>query len=129
MSTEKDWFLSAESNFEAASALAERCRPSSVSRAYYAAYSASHAIVMARGETPPARGNWPHEGLGELVRTVLARGQDEWKRQELLQYKQAINELQSLRILADYEPASVFEGQDWISSARRVLALARRCLT
>lgn len=126
MSTAAAWFQLAESNFEAAGLLAEKCRPSAVSRAYYAAYSAVHAIVLAQGETPPARGNWPHEGLGELLRTVLARGQSGWKRGELLQYKQAVNELQMLRVRADYAPTSTFEGREWLSAARSVLVLAKR---
>ena len=129
METARRWLVLAENNYEAASRLAEEARPSSASRAYFAAYSAAHAIVITRGETPPARGNWPHEGLGELLRAVLARGQSDWKRLELLQYKLSINKLQLLRIQADYDPRSEFEDRWWLSESRLVLALARRCVT
>jgi uncharacterized protein (UPF0332 family) len=126
MATPSDWMQLAESNLDAAIRLRESNTASSVSRAYYAAYGAAHAIAISKGESPPVRGNWPHEGLGELVRTVLGRGQKDWQRQQVLQYKQALNVLLSMRIRADYSPKSSFEQLDWISPARMVVAMGRK---
>lgn len=98
------WLETSRSNELAGSELAEHHPRSSVSRLYYAAYSAVHVILLMREMTPPERGNWSHDGLGEVLKAALMRGRDATSDRDATLYRNRVSELYDLRILADYGP-------------------------
>jgi uncharacterized protein (UPF0332 family) len=91
------WLQLAGLNETAASDALDRMhhRPA-ISRFYYSAFAAAHAVLISKGVTPPQRGNWGHEGLPEHLETALGSNRD------ASLYSQRLGELYDLRIEADY---------------------------
>lgn len=99
---------------------------SSVSRYYFAAYAAAHAVLLHLGKTPPQQGNWSHKGLPDVLRTVLtaiARVDNS------AAYSQMLRTLYDLRVVADYGAGLTLDAT-LLESARRdsgrVVKLAER---
>lgn len=122
------WLNSARESIAAAQSAIKEFPRSAVSRAYFAAYAATHAILLHSNETPPQRGNWAHGGLGQQLATVLARGAGLDRRIALLMRK-CVDDCYNCRIQADYGPHLVM-GEPIARSAtrhaRQVLLLAER---
>ena len=132
MSPGTAWLVAGQSSEDAA-VRTEMTNPrSAISRFYYAAYSASHAILLSKRQIPPDRGNWPHEGLSENLEAVLSRGPDAMKDRDSRVFKQRLSELYDLRIEADYGPLRSVTGEA-ATRARRLagplVRLAERMVT
>jgi len=92
---------------------------SSVSRSYYAAYCAIHSMLFFRGETPPRRGNWPHENLGALLHANLGLPRAKSVHHASKRYRNQFNRLIALRVTADYGPMLSVDQRDAVE-ARQV---------
>ncbi|HHN78736.1 MAG TPA: HEPN domain-containing protein [Phycisphaerales bacterium] len=106
---------------------------SAASRAYYSAFSATHAVVYALGSHPVLRDrvSLPHGKIpGELrwtLRHHLPHTNGAHRNSDL--YKDQIEDAYSTRILADYHPqANIREEQvdDSLDAARSIIRLAER---
>lgn len=85
---------------------------SSVSRSYYAAYCAIHAMLIHRGETPPPRGNWPHKGLGDVLHTTLSQRKPNVEPRVSKDYRIKLNRLYHMRAVVDYDPKCSVDEDD-----------------
>lgn len=119
MSPESAWLFLGQSSEAAAMKIESSSPRSAISRFYYAAYSASHAILLMKQQVPPERGNWPHDGLSENLESVLARGSDAMLHRDSRVFKQRLSELYDLRIEADYGPLRTVD-QQAATRARRL---------
>ncbi|MGD9689278.1 MAG: HEPN domain-containing protein [Phycisphaerales bacterium] len=114
----KEWLEFAEENLEAAAGLRGQGKfRSAVSRAYYAAHHAAHALLLMSGVAPPSRGNWKHGELpGEVRAAVRSRGGNvQWA--DYLH--QCLQVAYNLRVQADYKPGQLV-GDVHAAEARRV---------
>lgn len=99
------WLEMAKTCEEASRLLAEAGNwRSCVSRAYYAAYCAVHAMLLTRNETSPAKGNWDHGQLGALLHSNLRTRTPRFVARGDKYYRSRFNQLRDLRIVADYGP-------------------------
>ena len=110
------WLHSASDSYAAASKLALQHPRSACSRYYFAAYAAAHALLLRLGQTPPARGNWPHESLADQLGACLATRAGS---RSVSVYRQSIRNAHRLRVVADYGVRFPMSDSD--------AALARRC--
>ena len=96
-----DWNMMASSSYQAANLLVQKeCDRSSISRAYYAAYSRATHVLAARLIFPVGREGPAHARLPELVENHLQiLGGSRWQLSGYLQ------ELRNLRVIADYRPS------------------------
>lgn len=123
METSDDWLRAAQDIMLATLSLAEHHPRSAVSRAYFAAYAAVHAILLHSGEQPPSRGNWSHDGLAEHVRVVLQRlRRNDSSFRGAIQMKKDVSDLRNYRVRADYSPTSTIDAAEAVRRARNVLA-------
>lgn len=98
----REWLDLAESSLTAAEAVRAGHPRSSVSRSYYAAFAAAHAIFLSQGESPRAdMGTWPHDALGRIALTVVSR---RLPPNVAKAARFALEESRRMRILADYGP-------------------------
>jgi|GEM_PF-907904 len=84
---------------------------SSISRYYYAAYSASHALLLHLGVDPPPRGNWDHAILPECLRSSLMARMGSIPSRNATIYKKGLQDLYNQRIAADYGPLRTVDEQ------------------
>ena len=95
------WWQMAEDNFGAAGELCRGQRfRSSISRAYYASYSALVSTLLDQNVSMPARGNPSHASLPTLVLDHV-RSISHGRRGNLIG---VLSVLYRLRIAADYQP-------------------------
>jgi len=129
MASAEDWMRIALDNLDAAHLIGEKHTRSAVSRAYYAAYSAAHAILISLGEAPPSKGNWGHANVGLHLQAVMTRGE---KRGDIQRaFRQDLNNARNYRIAADYGAGIAVERGDWHEARRcagRVVHAARRVM-
>lgn len=119
-------------NMEAAQLLLEQHKwRSAVSRAYYAAFSAAHAIGRHAGEQPrPVMGTWKHASItsvlyASLRRLAGAKSPLPWL---LVSYLERVRDH---RGFADYQPATRLDGQtarDVVHEAAQIASCARRMI-
>lgn len=122
------WMESARGSYGAAKLL--HAQPlfsrSAVSRYYFAAYAATHSVLLTVREIPPPQGNWAHKGLPNHLRTVLA---SRLHRRDAASYAQMLGSLYDLRITADYAPKFQVDDRSLDDARRdsgRLLTLAGR---
>lgn len=130
MSTPDLWLEMAENSMQAAQNIQQQPR-SAVSRAYYATFSASHAILLHFHEQPPAQGNWGHMATGSALSAVLGRGGDHGRRTRALLLKDRFAQSYDLRLHADYSPAISPDRSDVnlaLSIARQFVATAKELI-
>lgn len=114
----ESWQTLAENNYRATVMLRDTHCRSSVTRAYYAAYSRATVMLVARGVTMPADREGPsHANLPRLMETHLTQlGDQRWSAAGL------VRKLYTMRLMADYQPSvPVNEGD-----ARNMLNLMMR---
>lgn len=119
------WLHFAEENLDAAGSL-RACGKyrSSVSRSYYAAHHAAHAILLANGVTPPLRGNWKHGELpGEIRSAVRSSGGNAGWADYL---HQCLQDAYNLRVQADYKPGQPVMDSHATEARRVAYALFKR---
>lgn len=104
MSTDAaQWRAIADENMRAAEMLLKaNAHRSTVSRAYYAAYSAVHELAIYLGQSPPERGNWPHAGLPDLYASCMRRISSRHTYLGRSHWINPLFRLYTMRILADY---------------------------
>lgn len=108
--TSDSWFACATDNAAAARSLFERGHlRSCISRAYYAAFCAAHALAVKARHTPPIRGNWGHEEIGSVLQVVAATMAG---RSVAAYQAQLFDALLSMRRAADYKPKIGVSGHD-----------------
>jgi uncharacterized protein (UPF0332 family) len=97
----KNWFNSGRDSLLAAQLLEKHGHiRSCLSRAYYASYHASTAILIYSKQLPPVeREAWSHSATPDLVRNLPA---SIWQRDTRNRIAQDLSRLYDLRILADY---------------------------
>lgn len=100
--TSDRWRACATDSLDAARVLLRRGHiRSCISRAYYAAFCAAHALAVRANQTPPARGNWGHEEIGEVFHAVTASAAG---RAVGMHHAQMLGSLLARRRTADYKP-------------------------
>lgn len=128
-SMERKWLNMATESFAAAeSLLAEGRLRSCVSRAYYAMYQSTQAILLRAGQEPPDRGNWNHR---KTVESLDGIGRSQLRRLgvQILPMLQKFTRVQELRAHADYGPTRPFETRavrDALRFAGQFLHMARK---
>jgi hypothetical protein len=86
---------------------------SSISRSYYCAYSAAHAIVTHLDASLSSRGNLSHRRLPLVLRSVLIRSLGaSIKRRRAMMYQQGLLDAYGLRLSADYVPMMTIGRQE-----------------
>jgi uncharacterized protein (UPF0332 family) len=125
------WLNMASESMEAAVMLKHDCPRWCASRAYYAAYSATHAMLLHSNLSTPELGNWQHAGLGQAVCESLKRGRGRRSKHAANALKNAIESCYSARIAADYKPEYSVDdtmASKAIKRARHVLHAAKELL-
>lgn len=98
-----------------------------VSRLYFAAYAGTHAVLLALGESPPLRGNWPHRGFDLVLKAALPRAHVAALDAKYLSHN--LLRLYDLRIAADYSASRVVGPEEFAEArrlARQLVHLAER---
>lgn len=103
------------------------------SRAYYAAFAASHAILLKLGHSTPRedQGTWNHKTLptafvNDLQRTGKVR--EKWRLQQI---SRDLSRLRQYREIADYLPGWSLDAQTAglrLSDAKSILRLAEQLI-
>lgn len=111
---------------------------SAVSRAYYAAFSAAHAIALRNGDAPPVdpgtgvrRANWSHDSIVNLYAGHIGRDKEPSKKVQRLRGR-SLARLFSDRLRADYQPRATIDEEVTIgamSSAKGIVEYVRRRVT
>lgn len=111
------WLAAAQENAEAATILMDRFPRAAISRYYYAAFGAAHAIVIARKETPPRSSegnprNWKHSAIQNLLETNLATKHPQLRKDEAVQFRLHLQAAWQIRLQADYSIIDVVSESD-----------------
>ena len=132
MASKEQWLVVAVDSLESASALSERERwRSAVSRSYYAAHAAAHALVV---HFEPARGDAPrsirHVDLPPTLRGCLRRLPNSLPLARLAHDE--LVEAYNLRIVADYKPGLPIDSPAYDQArkaAARMIYSAKKVIT
>lgn len=126
------WRLAAEENIRAGMTLfdAEGMGRGAANRFYYAAYQASHAIILS---TPlradcPREGNWGHGALANVLLAALQRHLY-YSRDLANTFRQRLLSAKTARVVADYLPndeVTLEHLRDARSAAATLLGVARK---
>jgi hypothetical protein len=126
------WLDMAKQSEQAARLLErEKMFRSSVSRAYYAAQAAAHAILLRRGHTPPQEGNWANPGLGDVLGTSLRTVHPQIRKEQARDYRMDVVRCWTMRLDADYRAIRSIgdvESRAAIRSCGRLVRLAESVL-
>lgn len=124
------WLQLARDNLQASMACMESHYASAVSRAYYSAFAAGHALLIHAGAKPRADfGTWSHEDLPLALRSTLSRGTMPVTRSSPTEIQIMIQRCYQRRLAADYAPSRSIDRQiadDSRRDAGRVLAFVER---
>jgi uncharacterized protein (UPF0332 family) len=132
-STASTWLRASESALAAAKLLhTKELWDSSMSRAYYAAYSASHAVALSQGLVVYGRhapNNWSHKDILHELWGATARMKLEIFKRNLL--RDALQECQRSRMMADYQPtrSDLFTCKQNLAYAEQIVWFARSVLS
>jgi len=124
------WLRLAGENIEASAVMRARGNfRSAVSRAYYAAHHAAHALLLASGvKAPSPRGNWKHGALPGEVRSSIrnAEGDVSQNARWADYFHQCLQDCYNLRVQADYKPFDTVDDAHARDSLRLARALTRQ---
>lgn len=124
---QREWLqLSKQNELAATQLLDASFHRSSVSRFYYSAFAAAHAVLIERAYTLPDLGNWSHKALPEAIKAGLGGDRD------AKLYAMRLAELYVLRIEADYGVNRSVDRREAVRSrklAGPILRLADRMIS
>jgi uncharacterized protein (UPF0332 family) len=103
MWTKDQWMALARDNLAAAKSARDSHPRAAASRAYYAAFSASHGLLLHLGDSPrKTLHTWAHEDLPGSVKAALDRLSE--NRRANATYRLLIETCYQARLQADYAP-------------------------
>lgn len=104
---------------------------SSSSRAYYACFAWTHAILLRLSLDPPAQGNWPNPRLPALLSSTLQARASFVPPYAVTMLRNHLLRCWTNRLLADYRPVPFASevAKDSLASARRFGYFARKVLS